>query len=357
MSWVEVNFNLVRYSPIEGTHYFYDAAYPTAVQFLLNGRWEPWDVRWVVRQAHDPDVKRIAEDAEARLSHDRSSGYVLWPPASSPSEAMSANGHAPTQPTGTSPASIPGNRSSSSPAIQDHSGGSQRTSPLISPTTPYFVSVPRRSPQVQPYTSPYASQAPPQPPVLNSHTSPNIIQSLSHSDPLPETESSNHAINHNRQPSALPPISSLSQDKSPSPLPFAKNRDTKILLSLDGDGVRGLSTLLLIESLVNAVCSRVGRRLDPHQIFDLIGGVSTNGLLAIMIGRLRMRVHRAREAYIDISKTIFMDKLQFFQSLVKPSPTPIERHVLEDSVKALIMKEGQDPEALFFDNRQDSTNV
>ncbi|KAJ4302740.1 hypothetical protein N0V90_001630 [Kalmusia sp. IMI 367209] len=47
MSWIQVDFSLVRYSPVENTHYFHDPAHPTAIQFLLNGQWESWDVGWV----------------------------------------------------------------------------------------------------------------------------------------------------------------------------------------------------------------------------------------------------------------------------------------------------------------------
>jgi hypothetical protein len=47
MSYEQIDFSLVRYSPIEGTHFFYDARYPSTVQFLLSGRWESWDVGWV----------------------------------------------------------------------------------------------------------------------------------------------------------------------------------------------------------------------------------------------------------------------------------------------------------------------
>jgi hypothetical protein len=41
-----VDFGAVRYSPTEGTHYFYDPSFPS-IQFLLSGRWEAWDVGWV----------------------------------------------------------------------------------------------------------------------------------------------------------------------------------------------------------------------------------------------------------------------------------------------------------------------
>jgi hypothetical protein len=62
MSWAQVDFSLVRYSPIEGTHFFYDLRYPSAVQFLLSGRWESWDVGWVRQYAASGTyVKRVAD--------------------------------------------------------------------------------------------------------------------------------------------------------------------------------------------------------------------------------------------------------------------------------------------------------
>ena len=64
------------------------------------------------------------------------------------------------------------------------------------------------------------------------------------------------------------------------------------ILSLDGGGVRGLSSLLILREIMK----EIGRRaqapepLLPCQYFDLIGGTSMGGLIAIMIGRLRMVV-------------------------------------------------------------------
>jgi len=64
------------------------------------------------------------------------------------------------------------------------------------------------------------------------------------------------------------------------------------ILSLDGGGVRGLSSLLMLREIME----EVGRRAQVHepplpcQYFDLIGGTSTGGLIAIMLGRLRMVV-------------------------------------------------------------------
>jgi patatin-like phospholipase/acyl hydrolase len=69
------------------------------------------------------------------------------------------------------------------------------------------------------------------------------------------------------------------------------------ILSLDGGGVRGLSSLLIVRSLMHEVQrvlvkngqAKTGDRLPvPCQYFDLICGTSTGGLIAIMLGRLRM---------------------------------------------------------------------
>jgi calcium-independent phospholipase A2-gamma len=123
--------------------------------------------------------------------------------------------------------------------------------------------------------------------------------------------------------------------------------------------VRGLSAVLLVESFVNAVCSKLGRRVDPYQIFDLVGGVSTTGFFAIMIGRMRMRAHSAREAYLGLSEEIFQDKRDFFQTFDPHKPAPPQPAItpLERSIQELVSKACEHPDATFFDNRSDSTNT
>src|SRR5271163_186403 len=62
------------------------------------------------------------------------------------------------------------------------------------------------------------------------------------------------------------------------------------ILSLDGGGVRGLSSLLILREIME----EIGRQTKtaetplPCEYFDLIGGTSTGGLIAIMLGRLGM---------------------------------------------------------------------
>ncbi|KAK4888939.1 hypothetical protein LTR27_012219 [Elasticomyces elasticus] len=81
------------------------------------------------------------------------------------------------------------------------------------------------------------------------------------------------------------------------------------LLSLDGGGVRGLSTLYVLKHIMdrlNAARKQKGLgSVKPCEIFDVIGGTSTGGLIAIMLGRLGMDVTECIQAYKDMMKGIF----------------------------------------------------
>ena len=102
----------------------------------------------------------------------------------------------------------------------------------------------------------------------------------------------------------------------------------KTLLTLDGGGVRGLSSLFILQELMRSIREEE-RYLDkksrssfysplfrsvsstddneylPCHYFDYVGGTSTGGLIAIMLGRLRMSVDQTIEAYKNLSETIF----------------------------------------------------
>ena len=62
------------------------------------------------------------------------------------------------------------------------------------------------------------------------------------------------------------------------------------ILALDGGGVRGLSSLLILQKLMDEVADKKGdgKPALPCEYFDLICGTSTGGLIALMLGRLRM---------------------------------------------------------------------
>jgi patatin-like phospholipase/acyl hydrolase len=68
------------------------------------------------------------------------------------------------------------------------------------------------------------------------------------------------------------------------------------ILALDGGGVRGLSELVVLKSIMDSIRFQLeengvlgpDERLRPCDFFDLICGTSTGGLIALMLGRLQM---------------------------------------------------------------------
>ena len=78
------------------------------------------------------------------------------------------------------------------------------------------------------------------------------------------------------------------------------------LLALDGGGVRGLSPLMILRRLMATVDPDAPPK--PCDYFDMIGGTSTGGLIAIMLGRLRMTVDECIDAYTALSDRIFEKK-------------------------------------------------
>ncbi|KAL8703259.1 MAG: hypothetical protein Q9201_003565 [Fulgogasparrea decipioides] len=127
-------------------------------------------------------------------------------------------------------------------------------------------------------------------------------------------------------PTADPSIATVDEDS-----PWAR----KYILSLDGGGIRGYSSLLLLKRLMDDVAilekhynpkantSAFSPLIDstsfysdpvmkelqntyrPCHYFDYIGGSSTGGLIAIMLGRLRMTVAQCLEAYKALSAQVF----------------------------------------------------
>ena len=92
---------------------------------------------------------------------------------------------------------------------------------------------------------------------------------------------------------------------------------TDALVHSDGGGVRGLSSLVILQRLMTHIneAIRDQRRSDdtrngvePHEVFDLFAGTSTGGLIAIMLGKLGMTLQESIQAYHDLSKSVFGKK-------------------------------------------------
>ena len=49
------------------------------------------------------------------------------------------------------------------------------------------------------------------------------------------------------------------------------------LLSIDGGGIRGLASILTLKRIMEKINEDRAEDLEPHQVFDLIGGTGTGG--------------------------------------------------------------------------------
>lgn len=84
------------------------------------------------------------------------------------------------------------------------------------------------------------------------------------------------------------------------------------ILSLDGGGVRGYSMLIILQELMHRTFVEIeGRAPKRHEIpkpcehFDLIAGTGTGGLIAIMLGRLRLDVDTCKDVYVRMTRRVF----------------------------------------------------
>ncbi|KAG8629369.1 hypothetical protein KVT40_003234 [Elsinoe batatas] len=84
------------------------------------------------------------------------------------------------------------------------------------------------------------------------------------------------------------------------------------ILSLDGGGVRGYSMLIILQELMHRTFVETeGRAPRRHEIprpcehFDLIVGTGTGGLIALMLGRLRLDIDTCKDVYVRMTRRVF----------------------------------------------------
>ncbi|KAK7705080.1 hypothetical protein SLS57_010192 [Botryosphaeria dothidea] len=119
----------------------------------------------------------------------------------------------------------------------------------------------------------------------------------------------------------------------------------------DGGGMRGIASLLFLE----AVMDKAAPGKEPWQVFDIIGGTSTGGLIAIMLGRLRMNVKDCITFYEDAMDKVFKGGRNVWKFIRKGEF--YDASILEGCIKDLIRKQlGSDDEKL-FDERTDACKV
>lgn len=134
------------------------------------------------------------------------------------------------------------------------------------------------------------------------------------------------------------------------------------LLSLDGGGVRGLSSLMVLDDLMENIAQeekRLGRRpqndtrpLKPCDYFDLIGGTSTGGIIAILLSRLQLDCKQCIAIYSKLASQIFKhDKsIKFFGTKLPTGSTRFSGAVLERAIKTALVDLGYSEDELMWDD-------
>jgi len=86
--------------------------------------------------------------------------------------------------------------------------------------------------------------------------------------------------------------------------------------------------------------------VKPCDVFDLIGGTSTGGLIAILLGRLQMDVDACITAYSKLAGDVFRKKKWTFPLTTRGK---FDTKRLETAVKSILKERGISEDALFND--------
>ncbi|PVH67650.1 FabD/lysophospholipase-like protein [Cadophora sp. DSE1049] len=97
----------------------------------------------------------------------------------------------------------------------------------------------------------------------------------------------------------------------------SKKSIPKQLLSLDGGGVKGISSLLILDKIMKEIMKRENTEgIDsseeerlPVDYFHLAAGTSTGGLIALMLFRLRMSVPQVIARYRTLAEDVFTPRV------------------------------------------------
>lgn len=83
----------------------------------------------------------------------------------------------------------------------------------------------------------------------------------------------------------------------------------------------------------------------PYQYFDMICGTSTGGIIAIMLGRLKMTVEECIDAYLELGKIVFKDSNPYTKR------TQYDARVLESCIANVVKKKTGDEKTPFLDDK------
>lgn len=93
-------------------------------------------------------------------------------------------------------------------------------------------------------------------------------------------------------------------------MPLNSRPESLRVLSLDGGGIKGYTSLLILQRIFRTMKSegQLHEIPKPCTVFDLIVGTSTGGLIAVMLGRLHMSIEDCITVYERVGGEVFGKK-------------------------------------------------
>ncbi|PPR04505.1 hypothetical protein CVT24_013111 [Panaeolus cyanescens] len=136
---------------------------------------------------------------------------------------------------------------------------------------------------------------------------------------------------------------------------LAQELRTDRAYGVDGGGVRGISALHTIKALMGKLTGDPNAK--PCEYFDMMAGTSTGGIIALMLGRLRMTVDQCIDVYNELSSKIFVGGIMSQAGSVSTTGALYSSQVLEDAIKGIVKEQTGDPDAPMLDPDQDACKV
>lgn len=129
--------------------------------------------------------------------------------------------------------------------------------------------------------------------------------------------------------------------------------ETLRILSLDGSGIKGHTSLLILKHIFRTIQIEGGLEKEPLpcDVFDLITGTSTGGLIAVMLGRLHMTIDECTQQYKAVSEKVFGSRPTTVGKVIRAIlNTPIyDIKFLQEEVKKLLTSKEISEDAKFLE--------
>ena len=93
-------------------------------------------------------------------------------------------------------------------------------------------------------------------------------------------------------------------------MPTSNRPESLRVLCLDGGGIKGYTSLLILKRIFRTMKAeaQLAEIPKPCDIFDLIVGTSTGGIIAVMLGRLHMTIDECIAKYEQVGGEVFGKK-------------------------------------------------